>query len=245
MADSKSETPTNNDVSPPGKTPPSKTSKPVIITHHAMLNDPMVVAPKAETMPEAGGDKPQLAKAVTPIKIRPLAEKPASEAAPKAPEATTELAKVEAESKPEPIKAEATTPPKPSEPAKPVTAAEASKTPVPTPSSDQPSEPPSDKILNPESDGDVQAQAGTPTDPAALEAEEAERAKHAAEIQKLADSKKYYLPINAVEKRRSKRALIILIVFVVLAAVWADVASDAGMLTIPGVKPVTNFFPDK
>lgn len=68
-------------------------------------------------------------------------------------------------------------------------------------------------------------------------------AERAAEIQKLAESHKYFLPINQVEKRRNKRAAWAGVVLVLLLAiVWADVALDAGLVTVPGITAPTHFF---
>lgn len=62
-------------------------------------------------------------------------------------------------------------------------------------------------------------------------------------LQQLVDSKKYFLPINAVEHRRSKHVVIAGIVLSVLLAVaWADIALDAGIIHGGGIKPVTHFF---
>jgi hypothetical protein len=81
----------------------------------------------------------------------------------------------------------------------------------------------------------------SPTDPAA-EIEAAEL-KHQESIQKLVESKQYFLPINSVEQRRSKRFVALGILFsLVLAVAWVDVALDAGLVKIGNVKPVTHFF---
>jgi type IV secretory pathway VirB10-like protein len=75
------------------------------------------------------------------------------------------------------------------------------------------------------------------------DAEAAAKAAEDVKLQKLVDSKKYFLPINAVEHRRSKRVVIGgVIVALVLAVAWADIALDAGLIQAGGVKPVTHFF---
>jgi len=72
---------------------------------------------------------------------------------------------------------------------------------------------------------------------------ERHNAERIAELDKLVESHKYYLPINQVEKRKNKQyAIIGLIVIILLAAVWADIALDAGIIHISGVKPLTHFF---
>lgn len=71
----------------------------------------------------------------------------------------------------------------------------------------------------------------------------AQQAEHDESIQKLIVSKKYVLPINSVEKRRSRRFVMLGIVLsLVLLVAWADVALDAGLIHVGGIKPVTHFF---
>jgi outer membrane biosynthesis protein TonB len=78
---------------------------------------------------------------------------------------------------------------------------------------------------------------------AEIEDEAAKQAEHDANIQKIVDSKKYFLPINSVEKRRSARFVALGIVLSLLLAVaWVDVALDAGLIHLGNVKPVTHFF---
>jgi hypothetical protein len=77
------------------------------------------------------------------------------------------------------------------------------------------------------------------------EDEEAVRkeAERRAEVQKIITSRKYYLPINAVGKRRAKRYVILgIVLIVILVAAWVDVALDAGMIHVHGIKPLTHFF---
>ena len=67
--------------------------------------------------------------------------------------------------------------------------------------------------------------------------------KRQAAIDKLTDNKKYYLPINAVEKRRSRRFVILgIILSLLLILAWADIALDSGLIHINGIKPLTHFF---
>lgn len=92
-------------------------------------------------------------------------------------------------------------------------------------------------------DTDAEGQSPTKVSTEQLEAEAAAQAKHQAAIEKLADSKKYYLPINTVEKRRSRRFVAVgIILSLLLIVAWADIALDAGLIQIHGLKPVTHFF---
>lgn len=74
-------------------------------------------------------------------------------------------------------------------------------------------------------------------------AEEIKEDTQDAEIQKLVDSKQYYLPINAVERRRTHRFVVFgLVLCVLLGLAWLNVALDAGLIELGGLKAVTNFF---
>lgn len=80
---------------------------------------------------------------------------------------------------------------------------------------------------------------------AAKKAEEKEAA-HTAAIRKLVDNEQYFLPINSVESRKTKRFIALGAVLIVLLAVaWVDVALDAGLVQLGGLKPVTHFFAAK
>lgn len=74
---------------------------------------------------------------------------------------------------------------------------------------------------------------------AALEAQ----AKHEEELAKLADSHEYFLPINSVEKRRSRIVTWAGIVLIVLLGLLLlNLLLDAGFIRIDGVRPFTRFF---
>ena len=80
-------------------------------------------------------------------------------------------------------------------------------------------------------------------DKAVDEARDAVQAEADAKTQELVESKQYFLPINAVEHRKTARfaaAGIVLVLLLVVA--WADVALDAGLISIPGLKAPTHFF---
>lgn len=68
-------------------------------------------------------------------------------------------------------------------------------------------------------------------------------AKRDAELQALVDSKKYFLPIDAVEQRQTKHFIIIgVVVSLVLVVIWLDLALDAGLIKLGGLKALTHFF---
>jgi len=76
----------------------------------------------------------------------------------------------------------------------------------------------------------------------AIAEEEAKKAEHEANVQKIIDSKKFELPITTEEKRRSTRMTILgVLLAIVLAGAWVDVALDAGLIQLTGV-PHTSYF---
>lgn len=85
--------------------------------------------------------------------------------------------------------------------------------------------------------------AGDKKKPETDEALQKKAAERAAELETLTESRKYYLPINQIEKRKNKRYAILGACFIVLLGVaWADVALDAGLITIPGITAPTHLF---
>ncbi len=85
--------------------------------------------------------------------------------------------------------------------------------------------------------------------PNALEAAAKQKAVDEAEIaqleevQKLLEDKTYFLPIDAVGQRRSKIvSLSGVVLAILLGAVLLVLMLDAGVLSIPGVRPPTDFF---
>ncbi|HEX8227025.1 MAG TPA: hypothetical protein VF572_04115 [Candidatus Saccharimonadales bacterium] len=63
------------------------------------------------------------------------------------------------------------------------------------------------------------------------------------EIDRLIEEKTYFLPINSIEKRRSRHASILgLLLIIVLGAAWLNIALDAGLIKIGGLQPLTHFF---
>jgi hypothetical protein len=105
--------------------------------------------------------------------------------------------------------------------------------PTPAPAEDKEEE------AKPDSDDEKPEQ----TAEAIEEAEAAKQAEHDTAIQKLVDEKQYFLPINAVEKRRSQRFILLgILLSVVLAFAWLDVALDAGIISLNVNLPHTHLF---
>lgn len=206
------------DVAKPGKSAPATSAKPVIVTNRPVLKDPMVV--EEDNNPAITGEAPDVATppstpAVSPSNTR-LKIQPLNhdETADKKDDGPTNTLTT-AEEKPQ-----AATP------------AESSEGGVPTKSSEDTDiadtdEPPATPKANAEA-----------TELAARK--EAERQE---QLDKVAESRKYYLPINQVEKRRNRQYTIAgVLLIILLAVVWADIALDAGIVTIPGVKAPTHLF---
>lgn len=94
-------------------------------------------------------------------------------------------------------------------------------------------------------DDDDESQAKAPNaDDEDLAAKRA--AEREAQLDKIAEAHTYYLPINQVVRRRSRHVAVAgLVLIICLAVFWADVAVDAGLISIPGVKAPTHFFDNK
>lgn len=92
------------------------------------------------------------------------------------------------------------------------------------------------------SDKDNSDKEGDPKEIADAE-EDKELKKRRAEVNKLVESKKYSLPIKTVENRHNRRAVIIgVVVSILLILAWINIALDAGLISLGGVKAYTNFF---
>ncbi|HWB39382.1 MAG TPA: hypothetical protein VG604_04075 [Candidatus Saccharimonadales bacterium] len=231
------------DVAHPGKTPPDVTSRPVIVTNRAIMKDPMVV-----------GEKPQTDLEVEPTKSQPLSTKPAVKLKPLEEPASDKPGKPAAGNEPEETEpadnSKATT-----DPEEHLTAASKAVTNEKGADKKSPDSPKSETkaeiVPAGEGEGTEKTEDEKPKDKqldpvAAEEADAAKRAEHEAAVQKIVDSKQYFLPINSVEKRRTKHLLIGgFIIIVLLAAAWLDFALDAGLVHIQGLHPLTHFFNNK
>jgi len=194
------------DVDKPGKSAPSATSKPVIVTNRPILQDPMVVDEDAASKKETTS-KEDLTHS-SGSRVKPLEE-------PARADADTE--------KSQPIEDKQPEPDKQAEPENKTT-----------------DEKPGKEKTQPAGD-ETDDKDGAPAKPEPSKT--AEQTKQAVGVQKLIDSKKYELPINAVEKRKTKRFMVLgILLAVLLTLAWIDIAADAGLIQIDGFKPVTHFF---
>lgn len=206
------------DVSHPGTSSPSDTSKPVIVGNRPILKDPMVVEVtdnKDENSAKTSTKETVLQPSSAPELMPEAADKPVTEL-------EVDEKKLEAEKSAPPVPVEETPPPEPTEEEK------------PTENEDKPA-PADDLAATPEDKQKTPGELDAATD--------AENAKRDESIQKLIDSKKYYLPINSVEQRRSKRFVAAgVLISLLLMAAWINIALDAGLIELDGVKPLTHFF---
>jgi hypothetical protein len=231
-----------DDVAQPGTSAPSASSRPVIITNRPILKDPMVVDVDTEAKEADEAEAPagaptrnsgKLAGTAPLLKSDKKTEKaadPAPEAQPEedpdpAPEKVEVRTKTQAGSKTEPVP-EANPP--------------AEAAPEKTETEEIPEEQPEKQSTEVEEDAPETAEPGAS---AITEDEAKAQTEHDVAIAKLIESKKYFLPINSVEKRRSKRFITLgILLSLLLIIAWVDIALDAGLVQFNGIKPLTHFF---
>lgn len=250
------------DVAKPNKSRPSNTAKPVIVTNRPILQDPMVnpvpssgepttAPPLSIKLPtkihiEPLSSSAELANVSEPIAVKNLtadvpsspldATSPISEHLEKARAEAAENSKLEENSE-----SEAASEPETNLTSDAVIAVEEPKVVAPT---DSPAKTTTETAFKsgtaPLNDGPKDGALVTEKDLADEEDEDDEYAKN---IQKLVTEKRYFLPINTQEKRRTKHFIILgVILILLLAAAWADIALDAGLIHLDGVKPLTHLF---
>lgn len=255
------------DVTEPGKSEPSASARPIIVTNRPLLQkDPMVVGdepdkgdtdntpsgqshePKSELasyqegnviMPPSAPGLPKESVKTAETPSDTASKSTSSEAKAPTPVETEDKSEIEVSDSVTDIKVDVKTP---------ETAAVTTEKELPK---EKPAEPePKETTSVPEPDdaksatetSDDQLAPNKVMDEAAKKAEE-EKAAKAAELEKLVESKKYFLPINAVQLRRNKlRVLLLFIICIILAAALLDISLDAGVLKINGIQPLTHFF---
>ncbi len=230
-------------------------SKPIIVTNRPVIKDPMVTAPTAaelitkQTAAAAAEAPPKKSKGV---KIEPLSAPPLPI---EATDDKDEKVAEPVETKPEKKKPEKPEPEVEAEPAKespaeqePVVEEKPPKE-VEKPADEPAKEPPEDEKASPEepvgepATGEKAEKSDADKKVTAEKAAEAEQAKQSEQVEKLVESRQYNLPINSIEKRRSKRFVALgIILSVLLALIWLDVALDAGLIHINNIQPLTHFF---
>jgi hypothetical protein len=215
------------DVAHPGKALPPDSAKPIMVTNRPIMQDPMM-AQATDTEATSGAPLLETTLHDHVTKLPPSQKKkhimPTStttsievKTTPAVTPATDEKVVAAADSIPD----------SETVPALPEAAA---------PTADEPAE--STAVKKPdeadESAGDVV--------PVANEKELAAAAAQANKVAELIKGERYVLPINAVERRRSKQVVIGgFLLIIILAMAWFDLAADAGFIHLPGL-PLTHFF---
>jgi uncharacterized membrane protein len=212
------------DVAKAGKSEPAATSRPVIVGHKNMIEDPMVTAPASSKL-DVKSEEPS-GDAITVKHDNDSGDTP---------EIMVHAGKTV--TPPEPTVSEQ---PKEKEPVAEPTDTPATDTEAETPAETQESEK-EDKEAAPDTTGGaveaVANQAGAKKKTSELTAEE--KARQTA-IQKLIESKQYAVKIGATKGTRSThRLLLVLLVVLVLSLVGADLLIDAGLIRTD-IKPVVD-----
>lgn len=221
-ADTKDKSSKLFDVAKPGETPANATSRPIIVSHSSMIKkDPMVREPLKENETAAGSSEevsPPIqthsAAVISPLKADKKDEESAEKSA-EEPLATEEPEASEAEE----VKTEETVPEENAEK---------------NPEKEKPDEP-----VKSES-GTVDALVGQVTAKREEQKQKEEAEAKVREIEKIIESKEFYVPIGQESRRRSAhRVLAVLLLLIILCAVGANFAIDAGMLDL-GISPATD-----
>lgn len=240
------------DVARPNKSRPSSTAKSVIVTNRPLLQDPMVNATSAD---EPSVTAPLMVSLPSKLNIQPLpgsaeptksAEAAATSTMDEAPlgeslsEGSSPISELVEKNRAEAAETATATPETSFE----VPATEPSVSAVEaTPTEPVPAERPEASLkssANPIGDAPKDGALVTDKD-LADDADDID--ENEAKIQKLVLEKRYFLPINSQEKRRTERFVVLgIMLILLLAAAWADIALDAGLVHIDGIKSLTHLF---
>jgi hypothetical protein len=238
------------DVVKPGRTAPSATARPLIVTNRPVIqNDPMIVdtAKQADMEPTA----PLVNR--TAKTIRPVASGRGGASADTSEKPTDIVLGVyngvlDALPTPEPLQAPGTDTPAPE--------SQQAVTPV---SVDEPAIPPKTgaaaepaagvpKLSMPDDeDGgsvqkDITEQSEEAVSAAEAEAEAAEAARQQA-LEKLAESGTYAVPIDALQRKRSRMFVAVMCTLaIILALALVDLVLDANLIKVPDAIPHTHLF---
>lgn len=207
------------DVTAPGKSAPSATSRPIIVRHGPIMPDPMVQKKQTEEKPE---EKVVVIKQSSGGKIMPISDdmkedKP--EVEPKTSEVSQDKSetkdvesKTKAPAETEAAEPQRSSPIKPQDPEEdskpePATNSAAAETPAPT------------------SDGAavVDAIAGSAPDKKLEQQQAHEEEERQAHIQQLIQEKKYFVPLKVSRHKKAGRAVRVLALVLLLAAAGAAV----------------------
>jgi hypothetical protein len=216
----------------------SSSSRPMIVSTRPLLRDPMMApdAAPAESLPGV----PRLSSAspiaqplappsMTKKRLTPTDPQLVRQAAPDVPKATTAAAAP-------PASTEVDTVTRPRNVVKTETESVVTHDSIPVEGSAL-------KKVDSTSDNSVDAESdGATSEENEADAASKAEAATAAKIDTLVEARTYALPINAVQKRRSQQMAVFgLVVIVVLAVAWLDIATDVGLIKVAHF-PLTHFF---
>lgn len=216
-----------SDVANPGESAPSPNSKSVIISHHTTIQDPMVTAENQSSSTESAPENPAATPHAAKIIIQPLADSELLKPTPEEPievdaELVSAVDKAAIEDNPE------------QQPTNPVTE-DVEASPTVTPKAEAAT---TTAITSDAKIGTKEVQ----TDAQVAAAEDAE-AKRQAELAVMIANKKFYLPINTSDRQRTMEFIISgAILSILLGLIWVDIALDAGLIHLGGLKALTHFF---
>jgi cobalamin biosynthesis Mg chelatase CobN len=216
-----------SDVANPGESAPSPNSKSVIISHHTTIQDPMVTAENQSSSTESASENPAANPHAAKIIIQPLAD---SELLKPKPEEPTEYS-------PElvPVEDKASNEDNPEQQPTSLVTEEVVASPTVTPKTEAAT---TTAITSDAKIGTKDVQ----TDAQVAAAEDAE-AKRQAELAVMIANKKFYLPINTSDRQRTMEFIISgVILSILLGLIWIDIALDAGLIHLGGLKALTHFF---
>jgi hypothetical protein len=243
------------DVAKPGKTAPPATARPIIVTNRPVLaNDPMIVnGPNKQTAARTAPLVSRTAKTIKPIATAGTTESQTDVLKDRSPDQSASDESVLAagtspgsvkEDKPASVAASVTLDSQPPVTdtvvesadqllAAPKSPEPASRVSTPTKSSEE-DVVAADKDITEKTEADISA--------AQSEAEAAEET-HRQTLEKLAEAGTYAVPINAVQRKRSRAFVATMcVIALVLALAVADLVLDANLVQAPDSVPHTHFF---
>jgi hypothetical protein len=209
------------DIVPHSKTMPSSSAKPILVSHRAVVKDPMA-PPELTDVPTEKVQAPR--KESKKVVIQPLHDDltPAASAVDDADTQDDQPFLTPAENKSEDSTIE--------------DAADTAKTPKPE------KENPSPKVDDAPDIADTADDIKKSTEPKPEDVEREKAEKRADEAAELIASKKYFLPINSVKKRRSMRLLLLVLLCFVVVVGAGLYLLDIGIIT--AIKAPTDFIPN-
>ncbi len=214
----------------PGNPKADPTARPIIVRSGPMMRDPSIIdqGNSEEDMPKSEEGMISQAKTIT---IKPISD----DDTPKESNSETKLT-------PPQTQIESSDQPKPDEEVK-ENESLAADAPAPETTKEEETKPEAPASKAPEEETPVN---DTPSDASLkrqeLKQEEVDK-EHLKKLDQLVESERYFLPINMREKRQNRRVILIgVLICIVLAIVWVDVALDAGLISNSLHLPHTHFF---